>query len=226
MLFRSADAPKETSNNATRNRRTNPDIVLRKISVSTSSTDKESEMKVIPANTSIYFTPYYPNWSDADYSGAFKVDYKLTNSQGTVVASSTLNFGSTTIYCHYDYFLSTPRRLSTGLSAGIYTLTVEANPSHSVAEAYWFNNTRSVTFAVGDAYVLGDVDDDDDVNSVDSALILRSSAGFAVELDSRASVRGDVNTDGDMNIIDATYVQRHLAEIATPCSIESVLLYS
>ena len=222
----SADAQKETSGDATRNRRTDPDIVLSKISVSTDSEDKESEMKVIPSGSPVYFDPYFPNESDVDYSGAFKINYTLTDSRGAVIVSSSLNFGNTSLPCHYDIYLPNPQRLSTGLSAGIYTLTVEANPSHSVAEAYWFNNTRTVTFAVGDAYVLGDVDDDDDVSSVDSALILRNCAGFSVGLDSRASVRGDVNSDGDMDVVDSTYIQRYLSDMTVTFPINSAVLYS
>ena len=78
---------------------------------------------------------------------------------------------------------------------------------------------------VGETYLIGDVDDDEEVASIDAVLILRKSADFAINLDDRAVIRGDINSDGELDILDATYIQRYLAEMEIAYSVNVEEIY-
>lgn len=58
------------------------------------------------------------------------------------------------------------------------------------------------------AFLLGDVNDDGDVDLSDAILILRYDAGL-IELEGNALLAGDVNDDGDTDISDAILILRY-----------------
>ena len=68
-------------------------------------------------------------------------------------------------------------------------------------------------------YILGDVDGDGDVSSIDATYIVRYSAQIDVQLDESALMRGDVDGNEELEIVDATYIQRYLAEFNIPYPI-------
>ena len=61
-------------------------------------------------------------------------------------------------------------------------------------------------------YILGDVDGDGEVTSLDATLIQRYDAGFNVP-ESFNLAAADVDGDGNVTIIDVTIIQRYLAEM-------------
>ena len=63
------------------------------------------------------------------------------------------------------------------------------------------------------SYILGDVDDNLVVNSVDSTLIQRYDAQMSIDPYTEFIMRGDVNGDGEVDILDATLIQRYDAEM-------------
>lgn len=215
--YRDGLAPADTAD-ATHNRTANPDLLIDTMALSSSSTDTESFITQYPVGSNVYFYPRFFNESDVNYVGAFKLTILLTDSTGRTVRSDTLDAGYTTIYSNNWISFYDPIQLATRLPEGDYTFSLSVNANHSVQEAYFYNNTYTVKFRVGEkeSYLVGDVDNDADVSSLDVTWILRISAGLATNLDDRAEIRGDVTGDGDMEIIDATYLQRWLADLPVP----------
>ncbi len=62
------------------------------------------------------------------------------------------------------------------------------------------------------AKLLGDADDDDDVNAIDVTYIQRYELGIPIPTPLNVA-NADVDFDGEITIIDATLVQRYIAEI-------------
>lgn len=72
---------------------------------------------------------------------------------------------------------------------------------------------------VPETYILGDVDDDDDVSVIDVTLILRYCAEIKVPVTYEMLLHGDVDGDGDVSPYDATLILRFVADINTPYPI-------
>ena len=219
------DIVKESSVDATLDRTANPDLVMDKFSLTASYADRESVITSFPVGSNLYYCPYFTNISDVVYQGGLKLKYTLTDLRTGSSRAATMSLGSASIEQATQIFLTSPLSLSNNMSAGKYNLTVEINPDHPVTEAYYFNNTCSLDFIVGETYLIGDVDGDEEVASIDAVLILRKSADFVVNLDADALLRGDVNSDGDVDILDATYIQRYLAEMQVAYPINEEELY-
>lgn len=189
------------------------------------------------SDATIYFCPYLINKSDVHYINWDSEEniytrLTVTDAQGEVVLQKNYNIpiahGSGTIS---DYSHTRNGMLyyshKAQLPPGDYTATVEFNPNHTVPEALYMNNTKSVDFKVrGTAYRVGDVDNNDTVDIIDATLIMRSSAGIKTKLDDLAAYRGDVNGDGDMDVIDATLIQRYLVNIPDRYGIDTVRYYT
>lgn len=74
----------------------------------------------------------------------------------------------------------------------------------------------SFTEPDGETYLLGDANNDDDIDSIDVTYIQRYNANLTLSVDREIVHRnGDVDGSGDLEIIDATYIQRHLARLST-----------
>ena len=65
----------------------------------------------------------------------------------------------------------------------------------------------------------GDADGNGEIESLDAAVIQRSSAGLPTRLPEDVLMRGDVDGNGVLEIIDSTFVQRYLASMAIPYDI-------
>ncbi len=70
-------------------------------------------------------------------------------------------------------------------------------------------------------YILGDVDESKEVDSVDATLIMRYSINAATFTDLQI-LEADVDEDGFATVIDATYIQRYSIKSSTPYDIGAV----
>ena len=68
-------------------------------------------------------------------------------------------------------------------------------------------------------YKLGDVNNDDEVDTVDATFIQRYATKVAVPFSEDVMMQGDVDGDGEATIVDATYIQRFATNIAVPYPI-------
>ena len=59
-----------------------------------------------------------------------------------------------------------------------------------------------------DTFILGDVNDDGVVDTIDATLVQRYDAQMSLP-EGTIIERGDVNNDGEVDIIDATLIQRY-----------------
>lgn len=96
--------------------------------------------------------------------------------------------------------------------AGCDDLVIYANRD-SYAIAYAIEHEIPYFLMDADAYMIGDADEDDEVNIFDVTCIQRILAEFKVDDAERAAIRGDVSFDG-LDIFDATTLQRYMAEMS------------
>ena len=69
----------------------------------------------------------------------------------------------------------------------------------------------------GEGYVLGDANNDGEVDDLDVVLIKRYDAMF--DVDDEFIMQGDVDGNGEVDICDATFIQRWMAEIPVKYAI-------
>lgn len=62
-------------------------------------------------------------------------------------------------------------------------------------------------------FMIGDVDDDDEVSVIDATIVLRVSAGIIKNADDMMVLRGDIDESGDLDPLDATLILRYNANI-------------
>lgn len=166
-------------------------------------------------DATIYFCPYLINNSTVVYSsqeeGLF-TRLTVTDAQGEVVLQKSYEIPKSVSNKHTTYYLRTARlfySFKAQLPAGDYTATVEFNPNHTVTEAFYFNNTKSVDFKVREPQLLGDTDEDGNITILDVTQIQRTLAGLK---NPTASIKklGDVDQNDDLDVVDATLLQRWL----------------
>ena len=68
-------------------------------------------------------------------------------------------------------------------------------------------------------YILGDVDNNGAVESIDATWIQRYSIQMELPIPEENMVQGDVDGDGETNIYDVTFIQRYVVDIPTPYDI-------
>ncbi len=68
-------------------------------------------------------------------------------------------------------------------------------------------------------YILGDVDNNGAVESIDATWIQRYSVQMELPIPEENMVQGDVDGDGETNIYDVTFIQRYVVDIPTPFPI-------
>lgn len=209
---------KETASDATRNKVSTPDLIVKDVFLDTdtsSSTDYQVSSHKIESGTPFYYSPLIANEADVNYSGTTRIAIAIADDSGNTVYTRTLN---TSLSMNPGNAVSYVKALTySGLTEGDYTLTITLNGSHSVSEAYYYNNTAAYPFKVRDSYLLGDTDGSGEVTIMDATKTQRIIAGYIGEVDERASQRGRI-TDDEINIMDATQIQRYLAtfEISYP----------
>ena len=166
-------------------------------------------------DATIYFCPYLINNSNVVYSsqeeGLF-TRLTVTDAQGEVVIQKSYEIPKSVSNKHTTSYLRTARlfySFKAQLPAGDYTATVEFNPNHTVPEAYYFNNTKSVNFTVREPQLLGDTDEDGEITIFDVSQIQRVLARAKPSTDVIKKL-GDVDQNGDLDAVDTTLLQRWL----------------
>lgn len=224
LLPYSADLPYETASDATLDPANTTDICIDPFYLTDDSSVEQSKTVFSPDDT-IYFQAYMANISDVTYYGGLQLKITVTDESGSTIYTRPFNYSATTDIEPSSGAAFGMTSIGKKLPVGDYTITAEFNASHSVAEAYYYNNKKSVSLKVRDSYLLGDVDNDDSVASIDATIIQRNIAGLDKTLDANAVVRGDINESGELDIIDATIIQRYLAKQEILYSIDVTRFY-
>ena len=172
--------------------------------------------KVFDSGKTFYFCPYLKNQTKVEHinqGGGLSTRLTVTDAEGYVVFQKDYELPESISIKWTAYGYSWNKRLYYSFKAqlppGDYTATVEFNPNHSVPEAFYFNNTKSVDFKVREPQLLGDTDEDGKITILDVTQIQRVLAGSK---NPTASIkkRGDVDQNGDLDVVDATLLQRWL----------------
>lgn len=208
----SADLPKETDPEATKDKANTPDLYIRSFDI---IDDDETEAGIYETGSVIRCGFAANNGSDAAYTGRIDMHLVLTDAEGSVYLDETDSSSNASLHVNWSFFSDL---FSTEpLPAGDYTLTCTLNPDRSAegvsAEAYYYNNYGTASFKVRDAYLTGDSDGNGSVEITDATSIQRKIAGFGAGFD-RMDERADINGKG-LDIIDATIIQRHIAGFET-----------
>ena len=93
---------------------------------------------------------------------------------------------------------------------------------HKDTEAQKYADKNGFAFVDLDApaYILGDVDGDEEATVLDATYIQRYDAGFNIPIEEEdILLRGDVDGDEEVTVLDATYIQRFDAGFNTPYPI-------
>lgn len=89
------------------------------------------------------------------------------------------------------------------------------------------NNGNGGTTQIADiqimaaSYLLGDVDGDNEITSIDISLMQRQLAGLKLPEEFNANA-GDIDCDGEISILDVTFMQRALAMMPVPYNIGKI----
>ncbi len=164
-------------------------------------------------DATIYFCPYLKNQTKVEHinqGGGLYTRLTVTDAEGYVVFQkdyelpSSIRFPTTNYYSGYLFY-----SFKAQLPPGDYTATAEFNPNHTVPEALYFNNTKSVDFKVIGPQLLGDTDEDGEITIFDVSQIQRVLAGLK---NPTASIKklGDVDQNDDLDVVDTTLLQRWL----------------
>ena len=177
-------------------------------------------------DATIYFCPYLRNQSAVDYFNqeeGISTRLTVTDAQKEVVLQKSYALPNSIRIPTSDYwsgylFYS----FKAQLPPGDYTATVEVNPNHTVPEALYINNTKSVNFTVREPQLLGDTDGDGEITIFDVSLIQRMLAGLK---NPTASIKklGDVDQNDDLDVVDATLLQRWLIGLNQELNIGKVV---
>ena len=221
----SADLEKETDPDASKSKVNNPDLVCNAVYLGDSADPREVQT-LFESGTDIHYAVHGANYGDVKYEGWSYLAATVTDADQQVVFSdSSLYVFNLKTY----YTFTTGDTAISNLPAGDYTLNLVINPDHSkknvVKEAYYYNNSMSVSFQVRDSYLLGDYDGDGTVTVLDATFAQRRLVLYDDGLDyGLAAIRGDVN-GGGMSILDVTLIQRYLAGFTFNNSVGEKRLY-
>ena len=117
---------------------------------------------------------------------------------------------------------SRTNNLSIDLPAGYYE-------GYILSQNYYESFTsNTVSFTVEEpdittTILLGDVNGDDDVDSVDATIIQRVCTMIKVPFAEEQLIRGDVDGDGSLTTVDATFIQRFSTRVTTPYHIGELI---
>ena len=224
LLPCSADLPYETSDDATRSKASDPDLTISGVYLS----DSDELLRftdLFESGSELTLSLAVSNSSDAAYTGSITVHGAVTDSGSARIADKSATF-SLSSELRPNYYVNVTDLVKTDpLPAGDYTLTYTVDPQRRITEAYYYNNTRSVSFKVRDSYLLGDYDGSGSIDIMDVTAIQRSLAAYHMELGEGAEERGDVNGRG-LDILDANAVQRSLVGYQVGLPIGEKRLYS
>ena len=92
--------------------------------------------------------------------------------------------------------------------------TISAKGKSSITVFYIFNGS----------YILGDADDNGEIESVDATFVQRSAAGIYTPYITQVLMQGDVDGDGNLTVMDVTAIQYYLCHLKTPYLIGQTIL--
>ena len=84
--------------------------------------------------------------------------------------------------------------------------------------------TEPTTEPEPEGYLLGDTDDNDDVEVVDATWLQRYIALMNIGVIEDTVMQGDVDADGDPSIVDAAFIMRYCVGIDTPFDIGELVV--
>ena len=224
----SAELTYETDPDATKDKVTRPDLAISEMYLSDSDSVREQKT-LLESGSTASFSFKVSNYGDKGYSGYLYPQVTLTSDDGTVVFEDNSRVYNMSNGISIGGYVTIPDFSASDLAAGDYTLSFRINPDHSAnraaPEAFYYNNTNTLTFRVRDSYLLGDYDGNGEINILDATKLQRTLAGFSMDLDENAPERGDVN-GGGLSIIDVTVIQRYLADLTVTAAVGEKQLYS
>lgn len=219
-----SDLPSEDAPDATLDPHNTPDIYIRSFFLTDDRAVAQTQT-FFEAGADIYYQAQMVNKGEETYVGPLQMRMTVTNAEGEVVYSRTLNHRQNQEIPPGYGTAFTMICIDPPPEAGDYTITADFNPEHNISEAYYYNNTKSVSFKVRDKYLIGDVDNNHSVTIMDATLAQRMLANLPTDVDERGPLRGDVNVSGDLDIVDATLIQRYLVDIEIEYTIDTERFY-
>ena len=215
----SAELPKETDSDATRNKRKTVDLSLTSAFLDTkpeSQSDTICRTK-IRSDTPFYYAPNLRNSSLQSFSDTVVITTQIADAQGNTVFSESDER-------YFERYDNRRAKLHDGLPAGDYTVTMTVTGKTVTREAYYSNNSFSFPLQVRDGYLSGDADGDGEVTILDATLIQRILADMEPDADDRTRQRAAVSGD-EIDILGATYIQRSIVGLRTDVLIGADAYY-
>lgn len=209
----SKNVPHETDFGTMRDKTRYPDLAVYQqyLEINGAAADANA---VYESGANIGFGCSFANTADKRYRANAVLETTVTDQKGKALFS---NSDSRNLTLNYTEFTDSLNYTAKQVPAGDYTLQFTINPKHTVTEAYYYNNTRTMTFKVRDSYLGGDFNGDGKVNIQDATDLQRYLAEFT-NAGSKPKERGNVN-GGALNIQDVTDIQRSLADIPTTAAV-------
>lgn len=217
----SSNVPCERDLATMRNKIKYPDLCFGAVYLSNSKYGAEQNT-LFESGAMPYMRFCVENASDKAYRAALKVSRQVTDQNGKSVLNDTVTIGSSFL----DLAESTDfrgDRLSK-LPAGDYTLTLKVNENRPVTEAYYYNNTYTLSFRVRDSYRVGDCDGNGIIDVCDVTFMQRLLADMDSE-NVKAAERGNIESE-QLDVTDATLLQAYLASYETNAPIGKKRLYT
>ncbi len=217
----SKNLPKETEFGAMRNKALYPDLTFSGLKL-TDNALKDMVGKTMESGTTAVLKTYVANLSDKDFNRKITLDFEIKNQDQETVLSESYALGSS-LEARNNSALYTARLRNA--PAGDYTVTCTVNKKHTDNEAFYYNNTRTMTFRLRDSYKLGDVNGDGTLDVQDVTMLQKYLVDYQVGWNEKAAERAAIRGD-EPSIADATLIQGHLTEMETSYPIGEKTLYT
>ena len=216
----------ETASDATRDKTGTVDMAITGCYLGTdmsSATSYSYREEKIETGATFFYTPVMANLSNQLFNGSMAVYISFTDDK-TGATMFTRSFTGA-LAAGPGGGLTYGKALTryNGLPKGDYTVTMSLNNDHAVAEAFYYNNTYTFTLKVRDSYLLGDVDNNAEVDIMDATAIQRYIAAYGTP-DDEAVQRGAIS-GRVLNVMDATAIQRYCASYDDGYPISGKQLY-
>ena len=217
----SSKVPREKDLATMRNKIQYPDLSFGMVYLSDSKYNAEQKA-LFESGARPYLRFCIENTSDKPYRAALNVSRQVADQNGKTVLSDTVTVGGSRL----DMAEMTDFRLDqlSKLSAGDYTVTLKVNENRPVPEAYYYNNTYTLTFKVRDSFTLGDCNGDGKIDVRDVTAMQRLLADME-SANAKAAERGNIESDR-LDVTDATLFQSYLAAYETDAPIGEKRLHT
>lgn len=123
---------------------------------------------------------------------------------------------NTVIYCYYDSYA---HHYAEDYGINYEILDPENIPTEPPTDPPTEAPTEPPTEPEPQGYLLGDTDNDDNVDVVDATWVQRAVAEMDINPVEATVMQGNVDGDDLLTVIDATFIMRYTVNIATPYAI-------